>query len=88
MHFKKLKNLLCIYNALNLDKLDTYKLYKNHKLKQTGNQDQKTSKKIRLVTLAWVQTMTQNRCILKKVKCKLVTDKKQTGKDSAQDPDH
>ena len=60
-----LKNLLCIYNALCLSKLETYKLCKSHKLKQTGTQDQETSKKSRLGTLAWVQTMTQNHCRLK-----------------------
>ena len=88
-HFKNCsKKLLCIYNALCLSELEIYKLYKNHKLKQTGNQDQKTSKKSRLGTLAWVQTMTQNHCRLQKGKCKLVTDRKQTEKDRAKDPDH
>ena len=29
---KMLKNLLCIYNALYLSKLETYKLYKSNKL--------------------------------------------------------
>ena len=38
--------------------------------------------------LAWVQTMIQNQCKLKKGKCKPVTDRKQTGKDKSQDPDH
>ena len=60
------KKLLCIYNALCLSQLETYELYQNHKLKQTGRKDQKTSKKSRLGTLAWVQTMTHNHCRLKK----------------------
>ena len=56
---KILKNLLCIYNALYLSKLETYKLYKSNKLKQTGWQNQKTTNKGRLGTLAWVHTMTK-----------------------------
>ena len=60
------KELLCSYNALCLSELEISKLYKNHKLKQTGRQDPKTSKKSRLGTQAWVQTMTQNHCILKR----------------------
>ena len=88
-HFKNCSNkLLCIYNALCLSQLEIYKLHKNHKLKQAGKQDQKTSKKSRLGTLAWVQTMTWNHYRLKKGKCKPVTDRKQTGKNRAQDPDH
>ena len=61
---KILKNILCIYNALYLSKLETYKLYKSHKLKQTGRQNQQTTTKGRLGTLAWVQTMTKNHCRL------------------------
>jgi len=63
---KMLKNLLCIYNALYLSKLETYKLYKSHKLKQTGWQNQQTTTKGRLGTLVWVQTMTKNHCRLTK----------------------
>ena len=44
-HLKMLKNLLCIYNALYLSKLDTYKLYKSNKLKQTSWQNQQTTTK-------------------------------------------
>ena len=88
-HFKNCsKKLLCIYNALCLSQLETYELYQNHKLKQTGRQDQKTSKKSRLGTLSWVQTMTKNHCKLKRGKCKPATVRKQTQTNRAQDPDH
>ena len=63
---KILKNLQCIYNAQFLSKLDTYKLYKSYKLKQTGWQNQKNNKKSRLGTLAWVQTMTNITADLKR----------------------
>ena len=54
---KILKILLCIYNALYLSKLGSYRLYKSIKLKQTGWQNQKTTNKGRLGTLAWMHTM-------------------------------
>ena len=63
---KMLKNLLCIYNALYLSKLETYKLYRSNKLKQIGRLKQQTTNKGRLGTLAWVLTMTKNHRILTK----------------------
>ena len=47
------------YNALYLSNLESNKLYKSNKLKQTGWQNQKETNKGRLGTLAWVHTMTK-----------------------------
>ena len=85
---KMLKNLLCIYNALYLSKLETYKLCKSHKLKKTGLQNQQTTTKRNARNLSLGANNDKESLQTYKGKWQPATIRRQTGKNKAQDPDH
>ena len=85
---KILKNLLCIYNAWYLSRLDTYKLYKSHKLQQTDLQNQQTTTKRNARNPSLGANNDKKLLQTYKGKWQPATVRRQTGKSKAQDPDH
>ena len=85
---KMLKNLLCIYNALYLSKLEPYKLYKSHKLKQIGLQNQQTTTKRKARNPSLGANNDKNHRRLTKASDNQPLSEDRLEKNRAQDPDH